>query len=259
MINLEMLKNPIVKERVLASKGKRVGGYILDSIFIAIITSIINLFKTKGNAPVVDANNDFVKFVKETAEYNLKLEKDNLNIALIVLAVGILYYVVFNYLLNGQTLGKLILNTRIVRLENLEKANFLQILLRNSISILFSVLPIIIVASLTVSEENGILYMGLNTFLMILSGILTLASLILIFNSMDQRTIEDRIAKTIVVNGDINKETYEQIYMQVSNENAGTSSQENRYYNTYSNDGNIKKQDNSIYDKNGNLKDNNFY
>ena len=142
---------------------KRACAYIIDLMLILIISSLFagiealnpneekyeetyNQYKTMiSNASDINSINN-----EEVINITYDMSKYGISIEIINLVVTVLYFVVFQYLNNGKTLGKTLMKIKVVSKDN-KKIKFYQILLRsliiNSILSLFVLILILLFCS----------------------------------------------------------------------------------------------------------------
>ena len=124
---------------------KRACAYIIDLMLILIISSLFagiealnpneekyeetyNQYKTMiSNASDINSINN-----EEVINITYDMSKYGISIEIINLVVTVLYFVVFQYLNNGNTLGKTLMKIKVVSKDG-KKIKFYQILLRSLI------------------------------------------------------------------------------------------------------------------------------
>ena len=109
----------------------RLTAYIIDVIIISLITSIIFTSIPTNNKElekqlsslqdeVLSNNITYEEFVDEYQDLYYKNKKDTMTQSAITLTITIAYFVIFEYMNKGQTIGKKILHLRVVD-NNTEK------------------------------------------------------------------------------------------------------------------------------------------
>ena len=109
----------------------RLTAYIIDVIIISLITSIIFTSIPTNNKElekqlsslqdeVLSNNITYEEFVDEYQDLYYKSKKDTMTQSAITLTITIAYFVIFQYMNKGQTIGKKILHLRVVD-NNTEK------------------------------------------------------------------------------------------------------------------------------------------
>lgn len=160
-----------------ASAGKRIGAYLLDYIFVVLVSSLVaTIFMAKEfgqfNQLFTDLANQVIseqQFIEQfTTVYTGIMSKT----FLISIILAFLYFVVLAYLMDGATLGKKILSIKVVK-EGEDKVGFGSLLIRD-------LLMKHLLNSLT-------------------CGILNIISFIKILASSDKRAVHDLASSTRVV------------------------------------------------------------
>ncbi len=159
--------------------GKRLCAYIVDYVIVALIASLF------ARVPILNPNydkymeeyNKYIESVKtslndsasdEIIDNSYTMTKLGVNITIINLVVGAIYFVGFQYLNKGQTLGKKMLKIRMVD-DNNERPKLYQVLIHSIIinSLLTTTISVITLLCLSkatylnISEVVQIIDMGL--------------------------------------------------------------------------------------------------
>ena len=159
--------------------GKRFCAYIVDYVIVALIASLF------ARVPILNPNydrymeeyNKYIESVKtslndsasdEIIDNSYTMTKLGVNITIINLVVGAIYFVGFQYLNKGQTLGKKMLKIRMVD-DNNERPKLYQVLIHSVIinSLLTTTISVITLLCLSkatylnISEVVQIIDMGL--------------------------------------------------------------------------------------------------
>ncbi|MBQ6284882.1 MAG: RDD family protein [Bacilli bacterium] len=159
--------------------GKRFCAYIVDYVIVALIASLF------ARVPILNPNydrymeeyNKYIESVKtslndsasdEIIDNSYEMTKLGVNITIINLVVGAIYFVGFQYLNKGQTLGKKMLKIRMVD-DNNERPKLYQVLIHSIIinSLLTTTISVITLLCLSkatylnISEVVQIIDMGL--------------------------------------------------------------------------------------------------
>lgn len=186
---------------------KRIIAHIVDYIIVALIASMF------ARVPVLNPNYD--KYVEESNKYiesiisketkqvsndtllksSYNLTKLGVNLSVITLVVSALYFVGFQYLNKGQTIGKKLFKIRIVDDKN-ERPTFVQVLFHSSIinSLITSLISIIAL----VAFSKGI-YITINEIVQIIDMGLIMGSLGCMIIRADGKGIHNLLAKTNVI------------------------------------------------------------
>ena len=187
---------------------KRACAYIIDLMLILIISSLFagiealnpneekyeetyNQYKTMiSNASDINSINN-----EEVINITYDMSKYGISIEIINLVVTVLYFVVFQYLNNGKTLGKTLMKIKVVSKDS-KKIKFYQILLRsliiNSILSLFVLILILLFCSKSI-------YLLSSRYIQFIDMTLVFVSIIMILFRQDGRGLHDIIASTEVI------------------------------------------------------------
>lgn len=160
---------------------RRLFAKILDYILIAIIIKIITLFLPETTYNFNFENPDIIDPLIKNSNPFLDIWTDYSD--LIVSFIIISYFVIFNFF-SGQTVGKMIVNVKIRDIDEIKKLNFLQAVLRNLSDIFFALITF---------------FIEVEYLPIILISIWTVANLIQVFSNKRHLTIDDLIAKTVVL------------------------------------------------------------
>ena len=162
---------------------------------------IINLEEYFNDKKITETEYDEI-YEKVYNEYNqiyqdsnYELMKINYIPSIIIMVITILYFVVFGYFCNGQTLGKKMMQLQVVSKEG-NRANILKLLLRTVIltGILTSILNLILLFSV-----NKEVYFVANEYIGIVSGIIEMIILVMVLYRKDKRGLHDLITNTKVI------------------------------------------------------------
>ena len=187
--------------------GKRVVAYIIDYFIVALIASLF--------ARVHILNPQYDEYMKEYQNYTESLKeimtdesgaeklesmsydlaKKSININIISLVVSVIYFVGFQFINKGQTLGKKILKLKLIDTEN-EKLKFYQVLLNSAVinNLVTTGLTILFITYMSKAT-----YLKYSQVLQLLEIGLLLGSLAFMIMRNDGRGLHDLLAKTNVV------------------------------------------------------------
>ncbi len=186
---------------------KRLFAYIIDMLLIGILVTIICSALPNKNESIekelkelstefmekkID-NDEYISKYKDLMYQNNKNEKVPLGVnAVLVLA----YFVIFQYMNKGQTLGKKALNLRVVDNETKKEVSILRGLLRSilPLNILSSFIGVVLIKLLTKNTYID-LYLGTNIF----ETVFIFITLFLILYKKDGRGLHDMMANTMVI------------------------------------------------------------
>ena len=188
---------------------RRIGAYIVDMIVITIISSMF--IRIEFLNPKYDeyqkAYNEYVDFTTEVMNNPDKLNDNNLNdisynlsktglaTNVITLVVTALYFIGFQYINRGQTLGKKLFKIKVVDSEN-RRPRFFQILIR-SLLINSIVTNTIFVVMISCLSKNA--YFSGSQYVQLVDIAIMASSFILIMFREDGKGLHDMIAGTKVV------------------------------------------------------------
>lgn len=135
------------------------------------------------------------KYVDTVIEYNYDLSKLNIISTVITLICILIYFVVVQYFMDGQTLGKRIFSLKVVTKEN-GKVNFKHLFLRTIIltGVLLNVLKVVILYTLSSKD-----YYNVNYYLSLLGSAVEFIILFMISYRSDSRGLHDIVGGTKVI------------------------------------------------------------
>ena len=186
---------------------ERVGSYLIDTIIVSFIFSLICLGfgnYTSNTEKLMKELDDKLLEEKITPEEYLEeyqdlmydYQKENVLESGISVALTIAYYVMFQYMNKGQTLGKKLLKLRVVDKDTNKPISILKGLLRSLLvlSILSGTLSIILLY--IVGKK---LYFPIYSGLLLIEGIFTLTTIMFILYKKDKRGLHDIMTNTVVI------------------------------------------------------------
>ena len=186
---------------------ERVGAYLVDMLIVSFIVSMIflgfgNTTSDKENA-MMELDNKLATqeititdYIDEYAPLLYDVQKEKLLESGITVAFIIAYFVVFQYMNQGQTIGKKVFNLRVVDKDSKQPITILKGLLRSFI--VFSILSgILLVILLYILNSKNYMYSYL--ILLFIEGLFTLTTIMLILYKKDKRGLHDLMANTIVI------------------------------------------------------------
>ena len=186
---------------------ERVGAYLLDTIILSLIFSLI-CFGIGDNTKTEDLlleelDNKLLQNKITTNEYfdeymdiMYDYQKESILTTGISLALTVAYFVVFQYMNKGQTIGKKLLKIQVVDKEKKKPISILKGLLRTFIimSILSGSISLV---TLNILNKNTY-YIIYGIFLGI-EALFALITVILVLYKKDGRGLHDLMANTIVI------------------------------------------------------------
>lgn len=186
---------------------ERLGSYLIDTIIVSLIFSLITLgfgsYTSNTEKLMLELDDKLLEnaitpeeYLEEYQELLYDYQKENVLQSGISVALTIAYYVVFQYMNKGQTLGKKLLNIRVVDKDTNKPISILKGLLRSFIvlSILSGTLSIIF---LYILNRNS--YFISYSALLVIEGLFTLITIFLVLYKKDSRGLHDLMANTIVI------------------------------------------------------------
>ncbi len=187
-----------------ATFGQRLCAYFIDFIIISILLTLVtySMDFTKRNEIYDEMLNYYSEYDPTNLEQTEKLldlqyqySKESIPTTAISLIITIGYFVVFQYLNNGQSIGKKLLKIRIVGQDN-SKVNIMQIFIRSIFiyQIILSITDLIIIYTLNKTD-----YLNVYGILTWINSIFIIISALFILYRKDKRGLHDFMAKTYVV------------------------------------------------------------
>ncbi len=192
-----------------ATFTNRLLAYLIDSIIVLLVSSPIaicihkNIFLKQDlehelktiTKEYTNQNIDMNTYLEKTQDLNYQIQKESLSTNVVYLIVSIIYYVVFQYLNKGQTLGKKLLKIKVVNKEG-NTPSLYQMILRTFITNqIFTYLVTILLVLLATKEQFLSLYQTLNS----LATIFIIVSALMILYTNNLQGLHDKMAKTLVV------------------------------------------------------------
>ena len=187
---------------------KRIVAYVLDIIIVTVIASLLTYFIPENKEyeasfnEYVSSINEYSKekinqneFLQKTNDLVYIMNKESLTVTIVTVVLTIIYFVVFNYFMNGQTLGKKLMKLKIVS-NNKKKLTMNNYLIRSLLinSVLMNVLSIIFILLL-----NKTSYIKVNDITTYLFGAIYIVTFGMILFREDKRGLHDYLANTKVV------------------------------------------------------------
>jgi len=190
-----------------ATFTQRFIAYLLDGFIVLMISSIVaSGFSTKKIESLEKDLETLItnykqgeitpeEYLEQTQDLTYEIEKNSTPINIVFVVINIGYFIIFQFLNKGQTIGKKLLKIRIVNNEE-KDANIMQMAIRTSI--INQILPnilIIILVSICSKKTFISTYSIISTVLYIF----LLASALMILYRKDKQGLHDIISKTKVV------------------------------------------------------------
>lgn len=186
---------------------ERLGAYILDAFIVSIIFSLIcmgiSTTETKTEKLMAELDNKLMEKKVTTEEYIEEYQillydyqKENILTTSISLALTIAYYIVFQFLNKGQTLGKKLLNLKVVDIKTEKQISISRYILRYILiyNLLSGILSIPLLYVL-----NQKTYFAIYFILLAIEMIFILINVMFILYRKDKRGLHDILTNTVVI------------------------------------------------------------
>lgn len=186
---------------------ERLGAYLIDIIIVSIILSFISLgfgnytsntekLMSELDAKLMESTITPEEYLEEYQTLLYDYQKENVLQSGISVALTIAYYVVFQYMNKGQTIGKKALKLRVVDKDTKKPISILKGLLRSLVvlSILSGTLCILFLYLF-----NKDVYFILYSILLSIEGLFTLVTFFLVLYKKDGRGLHDLMTNTMVI------------------------------------------------------------
>ena len=199
-----------------ANFSKRFSAFVIDIIVVSIICSMVTLVipKSSGyenlnnklievaesytekiaNDPENIDMNIYKDYIEEVSPISYQIEKQDFMTKIVLVIIYILYYVLYQFKNNGQTLGKRLMKIKIEKEEGNITIN--DLLFRSFIvnSVLTGLINIVLLFT-----TNNINYLIATEIISLIFGTTLLISGIMCIARKDKKTLQDLITKTKVV------------------------------------------------------------
>lgn len=211
----ELTENYLTIVNQYVSLSNEFDNYLEDSVLtekeIEEITSEYPLYHDftyiEGYQPLDSINSDlktkmkdkiYDDYVNNVETYNYKITRSNVYQSIILIVVSIFYFVIVQFLMNGQTIGKKLMRLRVKSIEDKEVSIF-SFFIRTILvcELLFTVLDLILVFSL---KQNT--YNLASSYIIQVRYLYELAFIICLIIRDDNRSLHDLLLKTKVVRYD---------------------------------------------------------
>lgn len=196
---------------------RRIGAYIVDIIVITMISSMFVRIEflnpkydeyEKAYKEYIDFTSEVINNPEKVNDSNLNditynLSKTGLATSIITLVVTTLYFVGFQYINRGQTLGKKLFKIQVVDSEN-KKLKFYQVLIR---ALLIDKIATNAISAILISTLSKDTYLTGSQYVELVDMAIMAASFILIMFREDGKGLHDMIAGTkVVFESEVNEE-----------------------------------------------------
>lgn len=186
---------------------KRLSAYLIDIIIVSIVVSVICMAlpnKDKENEKKLEELStqlmkkeiDADKYLTEYKNLIYQNNKDDIIEITINLALTVAYFVVFQYMNKGQTLGKKLLKIKVVDNETQKEVSILKGLLRSTLlhNLLSSTLSIVLIKLISKNAYMNV-YLTVNE----LEFVFIFITAILVLYRNDGRGLHDMLSNTMVI------------------------------------------------------------
>ena len=186
---------------------ERVGAYFIDMLIVSFIFSLIclgfgnnisnsELLMEKLDTQLIEGTITTEEYLEEYKDVLYDYQKETILQSGISVALTIAYYVIFQYMNKGQTLGKKLLKIKVVDKNTEKPITLLKCLLRTFIvySILSGTISILLLYII-----NKQYYFIAYTTLLLLEAIFTLITVMFVLYKKDGRGLHDIMANTVVI------------------------------------------------------------
>lgn len=187
---------------------KRIVAYVFDVVIVTLLASILTYFLPE-NKEYNESVNEYStllnnltneemtqeEFIKKTNNMIYDINTNSITINIVTTVLTISYFVVLAYFMNGQTLGKKLMNLKIVS-SNKKKLTMNNYLIRGLVinSILMNILEIIFILVL-----NKQAYLKVNDIITYIFGITYIITFGMILFREDKKGLHDYLAGTKVI------------------------------------------------------------
>lgn len=194
-------KKPTTFRRILAFMLDFLLVSMLSGVIAVLVTNEIDYDETYGriyNVTKAYSEKELTidEYNNEVMDINYDINQKTVSVTIVTVAVSILYYIVFAYAFDGQTLGKKIVKIKVVSKSN-EKASISSLMIRSMLIDMILVNALNVILILTLSKEN---YISIYDIVNYASSFILLGSAIFMMYRDDGKGIHDLVAGTVVVN-----------------------------------------------------------
>lgn len=190
---------------MIVSFFDRIGAYFIDLIIISLLIGIVGMGLPSDTemadkiseleAKLISGEVNSEEVLTEYEDLFYDYQKDMVLTSSVGVAIYIAYFVIFQYMYNGQTFGKKLLKIKVVNSSD-GRANLFQMFLRYLfIMNIFSGIANIIL--LFILPKNS--YLSVYLLIVSIESIFIIVSLLLVLYRKDKRGLHDLMANTKVV------------------------------------------------------------
>ena len=186
---------------------ERLGAYVLDTIIVSLIFSLICLglgdYTSNAKKMMEELDNKLLnaeitnqEYLSEYQELLYDYQKETVLQTGISLALTIAYYVIFQYMNKGQTIGKKLLGIKVVNKDTKEPISILKGLLRSLLICSIVSTTVGILAIYIVGKTH---YFAAYGSFLIMEMLFLLVTIMFVLYKKDGRGLHDLMASSIVI------------------------------------------------------------
>ncbi len=190
----------------MANFFHRIAAYFIDAVIVTVILGFITAGIANDTSELQNRVNELQlsmtteeeiteEFVDEYAKLLYDIEKSNVLVTSLTISVYIAYFIIFQYMFNGQTLGKKILKIMVVNKDD-SKASIWQFILRYLfiMNIFSGILHILLLYVFRYRE-----YLMSYVVTMLFDTTFIFISVLFVLYRKDKRGLHDMMAQTKVI------------------------------------------------------------
>lgn len=213
----EVVSSTIVEKKSTISDSnasfvQRLGAYLIDMFLIFLISSIVTMpftssnnyekLSEEANSVVEEYTNgkiDMNTYMNRVSSISYDMARETGLSSIIMIAVYVLYFIVYQYYNKGQTIGKKLMKIRIESVDS-EQLSINVMLVRAFI--INSILVNLIVLTISILGNRDVYTTGVSIFQLIQYVVLFVIAL-MVLSRKDKRGLHDIICHTKVVNVEV--------------------------------------------------------
>jgi uncharacterized RDD family membrane protein YckC len=196
-----------------ASLFKRIVAYVIDVTILSVIISIIaSIFFSSSNIEILkdelsvifneyaEGKISIITYINKVSDINYDIDYETIGYTIIQFIIYVLYFIIYQFKNNGQTLGKKIMKIRIISCnDNDTDYNSLTTDSLVKRSLIVNELFVIMFSLTAILTVNRRYYYSLIIFINIIQSLIIFISCFMILYRKDGKTIHDILANTQVV------------------------------------------------------------
>lgn len=184
---------------------------LIDVFIVGVIVSIISAgFSTnkvdKLNKELTNLMDEYtsgeidsIKYIDEYVDIMYDMNKANFNSNLVYLVVCIGYFLIFQYLNEGASIGKKLLRIRIVSNDG-KNVNFIQMFIRTSI--INEILPMAMMIIL-IMVSSGKVFFAFYGLINLIENLFIIICVFMVLYRKDKLALHDMMSKSMVIREDV--------------------------------------------------------